>query len=362
MARVSPQWVLLIVFGMLIAFGFGVSAFVVSLTRSTFACPVDSACIDISNQECSAPINETCIPIVPLDTSHVSGILPVELGGTGTNTSTSNGITNLIDNNTHILHASDNSITLDFNLGGSNGTSTLLSTSQTVNRTITFPDITGTVLVAENGTNFVYIGGPTAPLHGSTSGIQYSTVTPNAAQFRGNVYGAHTGVPGISTFKSRGPTIGSLAPVIVGDVIYGETGVGVTPGNFIPLSYLSRAVVSTVGASWIGVDYELSLVPSTGPTNGRRRVFGVSSEGMLRVRETSNSMAGLATLDVSGHAIVLNNNVKANSRFTLTIQDGVIPTGIVYIFARTVGTSFEIRSTTADSGLIVYYQIWEQAV
>jgi len=269
----------------------------------------------------------------------------------------------LIDNETHILHAPDHSISLDFNLGGSNGTSTLLSTSQTVHRTVTFPDITGTVLVAENGTNIVYIGGPTAPLHGSTAGIQYSTIVPNAAQYRGNVYGAHNGVPGISTFKSRGPTIGSLAPVIVGDVIYGETGVGVTPGNFIPLSYLSRAVVSTVGASWIGVDYELSLVPSTGPTNGRRRVFGVSSEGMLRVRETSNSMAGLATLDVSGHAIILNNNVKANSRFTLTIQDGgVIPTGIVYVFARTVGVSFEIRSTAADSGLIIYYQIWEQAV
>ncbi len=56
-------------------------------------------------------------------------------------------------------------------------------------------------------------------------------------------------------------------------------------------------------------------------------------------------------------------NEKVNSRFTLTIQDGgVIPTGIVYVFARTVGTSFEIRSTAADSGLIVYYQIWEQAV
>jgi hypothetical protein len=236
------------------------------------------------------------------------------------------------------------------------------------NNNFDFPINTNATEVARFSTDArLFMGAPSA-LHGSNAGIQYSSLVSNRAQFRGNQYGANTGVPGITTFKSRGTSIGTLSPVIAGDIIYGATGIGVAPGNLIPLSFLSRAVVSSVGASWISTDYELSLVPLIGPTNGVRRVFGVSSEGMLRVRETVNSMAGLVALDASGQFVVLNTNIKTTSRFTLTVQDNVSgptipPSGFIYVSTRTAGTSFTITSTAGatDAGVIVYYQIWEQA-
>ncbi len=237
------------------------------------------------------------------------------------------------------------------------------------NTNFDFPINTNGLEVARFSTDARLFMGASTALHGSNAGIQYSTLTANRAQLRGNQYGANSGVPGITSFKSRGTSIGTLAPVQAGDIIYGATGIGVTPGNLIPLSFLSRAVVSFAGASWIATDYQMSLVPLAGPTNGVRQVFGVSSEGMLRVRETANSMAGVVPLDGAGQAVVANSNIKATSRFTLTVQDNtggptVPPTGNIYVSTRVVGTSFTILSTSgaADSGVIIYYQIWEQAV
>jgi hypothetical protein len=270
-----------------------------------------------------------------------------------------------IDNTTTIVNNIDNTKVLAFSIGGNPSTSTTLSTSQTINRNFITPDIDGTALVAQTGTGQVFIGRNTTD-NGSNAGLQFSTLVANRAQFRGNQYGNNGGVPGITTLKSRGTTIGDIsAPVIAGDIIYGATGIGVAPGSLIPLSFLSRCVVATVGASWIATEYEMSLVPLVGPTNGVRKVFGVSSEGMQRVRESSDSMGGIAVLDAGGSAIIANTNIKTSgantSRILLTVQDGVVPTGNMYIFAKTNGVSFEIRSTAgaADSGVNVYYQIYE---
>ena len=60
---------------------------------------------------------------------------------------------------------------------------------------------------------------------------------------------------------------------------------------------------------------------------------------------------------------VTNTNVKATSRFILTVQDGgAVPTGNIYQSARVNGTSFTITSTAGvgDTGVQVYYQIYEQ--
>lgn len=74
--------------------------------------------------------------------------------------------------------------------------------------------------------------------------------------------------------------------------------------------------------------------------------------------------SGSATLNSSGSIVVNSNNVTPSAHITLTVQDGVVPTGSVYISARTVGTSFTIASTggSSDENVVVAFQIWEDYV
>ena len=278
-------------------------------------------------------------------------------GATGTIGST------VQDNAFSILDAVDATKQLTFDVQGSTATTTTFITAPSVNRTVSTPDIDGTLLVSQTGTNEVFIGA-TGPLHGSGSGIQYSTTVANRAQIRENQYGNNTGVPGVFAFKSRGANVGDLAPVQPGDVIYRATAVGVTDNLSIPIGGLISINVPPAGvppgAGWIATDYELQLVPLNGPANGRRQTFRITSEGILHVRETANSMAGVATTGAGGNVIVPNTQVTATLRISLTIQDGgTVPTGFAYISGRVIGTSFTIQSSTADIGVPVYYQIWE---
>jgi hypothetical protein len=255
-----------------------------------------------------------------------------------------------------------------FDVQGATATATTFITNPTVNRNLITPDIDGTIIVAQMGTNEVFIGGPIGPLHGSGSGIQYSTDVASRAQIRFNQYGNNTGVPGISTFKSRSAVIGGLAPVQVGDVIYRATSVGVTDNLSIPLSGLISINVASVpaGQGYIATDYELQLVSVDGPANGRRVVYKMTSEGVTQFLETTSAGShttvptGLVTLDGTGNITVLNSKIPANARILLTVQPGVAPTGVVYVSAITANTSFTITSNAgaSDSGVKVYYQIY----
>jgi len=126
--------------------------------------------------------------------------------------------------------------------------------------------------------------GQTVSLHGSSADVQSSSVTANAAQYRSNQYGANAGNGGLSTFKSRGATVGSLAGCIAGDVIGGITCVGVCPDNAaIPLGGLLQCKVPAAfvpaGQNWLPTDWEMQTVPLAGPINSRRVVWRASSEG-----------------------------------------------------------------------------------
>jgi hypothetical protein len=280
-----------------------------------------------------------------------------------------------IDNQITIVDATDNTKVLAFDVQGSPGTTTTLITSQTANRNFITPDISGTALVAETGTNMVYIGGPTTPLHGSNSGVQYSSTFASRAQYRCNQYGVNTGVPGISTFKSRGATIGSLAPVLVGDVIFRDTAVGVTGNNSIPLSGLISINVTAVppAVGWIGTEFELQLVPNVGPANSRRPVFKVNGYGWPQLLEPTSTNpqaapktppSGLVTLGAGATITVPNIHLPANTRVLLTVQPGPAPLGTVWCSAITPGDDvavggFTISSTNVgDVGVNVYYQVW----
>lgn len=215
----------------------------------------------------------------------------------------------------------------------------------------------------------VFINQGGGALHGSNSGVQYASDFANRGQYRAGQYGNNAGIPGLSTFKSRATTIGGLAPVQVGDVIFRDTAVGVTDNLSIPLSGLISINVTSVPAAsgWIGTEYELSLVPNEGPANGRKVMFKVSSQGVPVLRETAlpggGKTAGLALLDGTGNVTVANASVKVGTRFTLTIQDGgAAPTGgAIYVSTRVAATSFTITSTAGagDAGVQVYWQLFE---
>jgi len=288
-------------------------------------------------------------------------------GATGA-TGTFSGI--IADNAFTIVDAVDATKQLQFDVQGSPSTITTMITNPTTSRNLIAPDIDGTILVAQTGTNEVFIGGPTGPLHGSGSGIQYSTDVASRAQIRFNQYGNNTGVPGISTFKSRSTIIGGLAPVQPGDVIYRSTAVGVTDNLSIPLSGLISVNVAAngvpAGQGYIATDYELQLVSLDGPANGRRVVYKMTSEGVQEFLETTSAGShttvptGVVTLDSTGNITVLNSKIPANARILLTVQPGVAPTGTVYVSAITANTSFTITSNAGatDSGVNVYYQIF----
>lgn len=260
-----------------------------------------------------------------------------------------------------VVDATDATKRIAFDVQGSTSTTTTFITNPTVNRSVTLPDTDGVVVVADNTTGQVWIN-QTGSLFSSNAGIQYSSTVANRGSLRVNQFGANTGVPGVTGFKSRGTTVGSLAAVQVGDVIYRDTAIGVTDNLSVPLSGMISINVSAVpaGQGYIGTDFEVQLVPQTGPANGRKVTFVVTGDGILKVREAANKMAGVATTDATGSITVNNTQVSATSRFTLTIQDtGAAPTGFVYASARVVGTSFTITSSTAQPGVDVYYQIWE---
>lgn len=270
-----------------------------------------------------------------------------------------------VTDNFSVVDTTDTTKALKFDVQGSTGIITTFVTNPTANRTLTAPDTSGTLLVSNDVTGQVFINSLTTD-NGSNAGLQYSSTVANRGQVRLNQYGNNAGVPGVSTIKSRGASIGVLAPVQPGDVIFRDTAVGVTDNLTIPLSGLISITVAPngvpAGQGWIATDYDLQLVPLAGPINGRKQAFRITSEGILHIKESANTMAGLATLDAAGQAVIANTQVTATTKFNLTIQDGgSIPSGFVYQSARVIGTSFTIKSSTgaSDSGVQVYYQLWE---
>jgi len=209
------------------------------------------------------------------------------------------------------------------------------------NTNFDFPINTNGVEVARFSTDARLFMGAPMTLHGSGSGVQYSSTVASRAQYRVNQYGNATGVPGISTFKSRGATIGSLAPVQVGDVIFRDTAVGVTDNLSIPLSGMISVNVTSVpvGAGYIGTEYEIQLTPDVGPANSRRPVFKVNGYGWPRLLEPTSTNpqsapktppSGIATLaaqtasitNVSGSGTVVTytaaNSYTAGQTVTIT--------------------------------------------
>lgn len=233
-----------------------------------------------------------------------------------------------------------------------------------------FPVLSNGIEIARFTTDLRLFIGASTSNNGSNAGTQLSSLVANRSQYRGNQYGANNAGAGISTFKSRGLVIGAPLAlgdgVLVGDLLRSDSSVGVTAsGLLIPIAFLMQVVVVESTNNSVACDWEIQLCPLGGATNSRRKVFAVSSEGIQRVRESANTMAGVATLDATGTIVISNTNVKATSRFLLTVQDGgTFATGNIQVFSRINGTSFTIKSSAGlvDSGVKVYYQIYENLI
>jgi hypothetical protein len=193
---------------------------------------------------------------------------------------------------------------------------------------------TPTFITAIDATGFFLIGATTSD-NGSSARVQNSSIIANGSQFRSNQYGNNAGTPGLSTFKSRGATIGSIVGLLAGDPISRWTTVGVAPDNAsIPLSSFVTIQVPTnfvpAGQNWLPSELEVQLVPLAGPINGQRVSFKISSEG------ETQTLRGVR----AGGPSTLPTNLTTG---TLWSSDAVNPNGAV------VGSPGDLFSDTAGS-------------
>ena len=78
----------------------------------------------------------------------------------------------------------------------------------------------------------------------------------------------------------------------------------------------------------------------------------------LKVAEGSNARQGTAVL-VAGQVVVSNTTVTASTRIQVTIQAPGGSVGSAYVFARTPGASFTIKSTSGSDTSTVAYLMTE---
>ena len=197
------------------------------------------------------------------------------------------------------------------------------------------------------GSTRMYINANTN-LHGSNAGIQYSSdgSSPNRSQIRFNLYGANTGAPGVTGFKSRGAGIGSTASVLAGDNLFRITSIGVSGNNTsINLASLIDVRVASVLPGYLATDFVIALNSIAGVMTERLYVtsegnvgIGTSTPGAsLHVQGSDSTSAnfGLKVQDIAGNlslyirndgAFILGQNATAFDAYSVTV--GAISTTI----------------------------------
>jgi hypothetical protein len=215
---------------------------------------------------------------------------------------------------------------------------------------------------------------PYPPATPSGAGLQYSSNVSGRVTLRLSQYGNNAGAQAVSFFKSRGTNIGDELSLAVGDTILNLTGIGVCGDNVsIPIAAVFDAIIPAGGVftQSISPDFRWQLALST--INSRReiwRMVGLTGDFQMKnagqrilVKEGTNAMQGVSTTGLGGTVVVSNTLITANTRISLTWQDGgVVAAGTPAVASRIPGTSFTIQSTNpADNGANVFWQLWEPA-
>jgi len=104
------------------------------------------------------------------------------------------------------------------------------------------------------------------------------------------------------------------------------------------------------GALAIGANTATSVVITPVTTH----TGAVSTVGGIKMTETGNGRAGVATLNGSGWVTVANTSVGASTRI---IVSGQSTTGAPFVKTRSAATSFSIYSTDASDSGVVYWEL-----
>lgn len=177
-------------------------------------------------------------------------------------------------------------------------------------------------IVKQSSTTELVLIGTTTQIGGSNAGIQYSGLAQNRGQIRMNQFGNNNGIAGLTGFKSRGTSIGSLASVSAGDVLVRLTGIGVTGNNAnIPLSGLFSLVVATSGplATQVPSYWEWNSTDFSGVSGV---VMKTSPDGDLWVKKDVTASKfygdGSSLTGISSTPTVLGNSFETvNSSFSV---------------------------------------------
>jgi hypothetical protein len=187
-------------------------------------------------------------------------------------------------------------------------------------------------------------------LHGSNSGIQYSSdgTSPNRSQARFNLYGANTGAPGITGFKSRGATIGSTLSVLPGDNLFRITSIGVSGNDTsINLASLIDVRVSTVLVGHIATDFVVALNSIAGVMTERLYVNSEGDVGMGTSTPTARLQIIGASSTNADYALKVYNSTTPVFEVR---NDGLVGVGGVNPFT---SYKFHIQTSVANDGLQV---------
>lgn len=96
-------------------------------------------------------------------------------------------------------------------------------------------------------------------------------------------------------------------------------------------------------------------------TGAAKALIAGTAGGGLAIAEGTNARSGTATLNGTTAVTINNTSVTANTRIQLTIQTPGGTVGSPYVFTRTAGTSFQIKSTAAGDTSTVAWLLVEPA-
>lgn len=172
---------------------------------------------------------------------------------------------------------------------------------------------------------------------------------------------------------TAGSIAATAASIVLQAMVTGDTAQRVTVGadgklNWGPGNTATDTNLYRGGAGTLKTDSFFSMGGS-GQASGTFSVFSGAAKALIAgtagggvaVKEGTNARMGTATLNGTTAVTINNTSVTANTRILLTIQTPGGTIGSPYVFTRTAGTSFQIKSTTAGDTSTVAWLLVEPA-
>lgn len=161
----------------------------------------------------------------------------------------------------------------------------------------------------------------------------------------------------------------AAASIVLQAMVTGDTQQRMTVGGDGKLNWGSGSVAPDTnlyrgGAGTLKTD-SFFVMPS-GQAGGAFSVFTGAAKALIAgtagggvaIAEGANARSGTATLNGTTAVTIANTSVTANTRIQLTIQAPGGTVGSPYVFTRTAGTSFQIKSTVVgDTSTVAWFLV-----